>query len=80
MAVLVAATTLMLYGLTTGGISSPWKSANVSTPLIIEFLGLGVSVVIEWKVSKQPMVPVGIFSNRTANTGSFGCFVHGLVL
>lgn len=79
-AVFVAATTLLLYGLTTGGTNSPWKSANVLAPLIIGFLGLGVFIVIEWKISAQPMVPVRIFSNRTANAGFFGCFVHGLVL
>jgi hypothetical protein len=80
MAVFIAATTLMLYGLTTGGTSDPWKSAKVLAPLILGFVGLGVFVVVEWKVSKEPMVPVRIFSNRSGNTGFFGAFIHGLVL
>jgi predicted MFS family arabinose efflux permease len=80
MFIFVASTTLFLYGLTTGGTSDPWKSANVVAPLIIGFAGLGVFVVIEGKVSKQPMVPLRIFSNRTANAGFFSAFIHGLVL
>jgi len=80
MAVFIAATTLMLYGLTTGGTSDPWDSAKVLSPLIIGFVGLGVFVVVEWKVSKEPMIPVRIFSNRSGNTGFFGAFIHGLVL
>lgn len=80
MFVFVASTTLFLYGLTTGGTSDPWKSVNVLAPLIIGFIGYGVFVVIEGKVPKQPMVPLRIFSNRTANAGFFSAFIHGLVL
>jgi len=78
--VFVAATTLLLYGITTGGTTDPWNSATVLAPLILGFAGLGVFIIIEWKVSKEPMVPVRIFSNRSANTGYFGAFIHGLVL
>ena len=79
-AVFVAATTLLLYGLTTGGTAEPWKSASVLAPLIIGFAGLAVFIIIEWKAAKDPMVPIRIFSNRSANTGFFGAFIHGLVL
>jgi hypothetical protein len=78
--VFVASTTLLLYGLTTGGTSDPWKSAHVLAPLIIGFMGLGVFILVEWKVAKAPMIPLRIFSNRTANAGYFGAFIHGLVL
>jgi hypothetical protein len=80
MAVFVASTTLLLYGITTGGTSSPWKSASVLAPLIIGFSGLSVFVLVEWKTAKAPMVPLRIFSNQTANAGYFGAFIHGLVL
>jgi hypothetical protein len=80
MAIFVASTTLLLYGLTTGGTSHPWKSASVLAPLIIGFMGLGVFILVESKLAKAPMVPVRIFSNRTANAGYFGAFIHGLVL
>jgi hypothetical protein len=80
MAVFVATTTLLLYGITTGGTTDPWDSATVLATLTIGVTGLAVFVVVEWKVSKEPMVPIRIFSHRSANTGYFGAFVHGLVL
>lgn len=80
MALFIAGTTFLLYGITTGGTTNPWKSATVLAPLIIGSVGLGVFVVVEWKVSKEPMVPIRIFNKRSANTGYFGAFIHGLVL
>ncbi|KAJ4863499.1 major facilitator superfamily domain-containing protein [Trichoderma breve] len=78
--VFIAATTLLLYGITTGGTTNPWNSASVLAPLVLGVFGLGVFLLIEWKVTKTPMVPLRIFNNRSGNTGFFGSFVHGLVL
>lgn len=80
MAVFVSSTTLLLYGITTGGTADPWDSATVLVTLVLGVVGLAVFVVVEWKVSPEPMVPIRIFSNRSANSGYFGAFVHGLVL
>ncbi|TVY81133.1 Efflux pump FUS6, partial [Lachnellula suecica] len=79
-AIFIAATTLMLYGLTTGGTSDPWSSVKVLAPLVLGFVGLGVFLFVEWKVSTEPMIPIRIFFSRSGNTGYFGAFVHGLVL
>ncbi|PKK52955.1 hypothetical protein CI102_2566 [Trichoderma harzianum] len=76
----IAATTLLLYGITTGGTTNPWNSASVLAPLVLGVFGLGIFLLIEWKVTKTPMVPLRIFNNRSGNTGFFGSFVHGLVL
>lgn len=78
--IFVAAITLLLYGITTGGTTDPWTSTSVLTTIIVGTCGLVVFVLIEWKVSTAPMVPLRIFSNRTANTGYIGAFIHGLVL
>lgn len=80
MFVFVASTTLFLYGLTTGGTVKPWIAGGVLAPLVIGTVGLGLFIIVEWKVSKEPMVPLRIFSNRTANAGFSGAFIHGLVL
>lgn len=80
MTVFVAATTLLLYGITTGGTTDPWDSVTVLVTLVIGVVGLGVFVLVEWKISKEPMVPLRIFSNRSANAGFFGALIHGLVL
>lgn len=78
--VFIAATTLLLYGITTGGTTNPWKSASVLAPLVLGVFGLGIFLLIEWKATKTPMVPLRIFNNRSGNTGFLGSFVHGLVL
>lgn len=79
-AVFVASTTLLLYGLTTGGTANPWGSASTLAPLIIGIVGLGVFLVVEGKVAKAPMMPLRIFADRTALGGYFGAFIHGVVL
>lgn len=78
--VFVAATTLLLYGLTTGGTADPWKSARVIAPLVIGLAGLVVFVTIEWRVPDEPMIPTRIYSNQSANAEFFGAFIHSLVL
>ena len=80
MSTFVGASTLLLFGLTAGGVMSPWKSATTLAPLILGIAGLGIFVIVEWKYAKQPMMPLRIFNNRTANQGFFGSFIHGSVL
>jgi len=80
MFVFVASTTLFLYGLTAGGTVRPWTAGGVLAPLVIGIVGLSLFIIVEWKVSMEPMVPLKIFSNRTANAGFFGAFIHGLVI
>lgn len=79
-AIFIAATTLLLYGCTTGGTTSPWKSANVLVPLILGFVGLGIFVLVEWKVVKFAMVPMRLFLDGSSSASYFGAFVQGLVL
>jgi len=79
-AIFVGATTLLLFGLTTGGVMNPWKSATTLVTLILGIVGIGAFVVVEWKFAEAPMIPLRIFNNRTANQGYFGSFIHGLVL
>jgi hypothetical protein len=80
MFVFVASTTMFLYGLTAGGTVRPWTAGGVLAPLVIGIVGLSLFIIVEWKVSMEPMVPLKIFSNRTANAGFFGGFIHGLVI
>jgi hypothetical protein len=80
MGTFVSATTLLLFGLTTGGVVRSWKSAVTLSTLILGISGLGFFVVVEWKIAKEPMIPLRIFNNRTANQGYCGAFIHGLVL
>jgi hypothetical protein len=80
MGVFVGAITLLLFGLTTGGVMNPWTSATTLVTLILGIAGLGAFIVVEWKFPAEPMMPLRIFNNRTVNQGYFGAFIHGLVL
>ncbi|CCG83888.1 protein of unknown function [Taphrina deformans PYCC 5710] len=58
----LAGTTLFLFGLGTGGYSSPWKSAQTIVPLILGFLLLVVLGYWE-KFARNPLYPPGMFKN-----------------
>ncbi|KFX94247.1 hypothetical protein O988_06403 [Pseudogymnoascus sp. VKM F-3808] len=78
--VFIGASTFLLFGLTTGGVMNPWDSPTTLAPLGIGIAGLGVFVIVEWKFAYEPMIPLRIFHDRTANSGYIGAFIHGLVL
>ncbi|KAM7206557.1 efflux pump [Naviculisporaceae sp. PSN 640] len=75
-----AASTLFLVGLTSGGVSHPWDSVQVVTPLVLGFLLYPVYIYIEWKVSVRPMMPLRIFNDRSAVTGFTTSFLQGLIV
>ncbi|PWY67924.1 MFS general substrate transporter [Aspergillus heteromorphus CBS 117.55] len=72
-------TTLFLVGLTSGGISHPWKSAAVLVPLVLGFCLLVAFVLTQWRVSRRPIMPLRIFHDRSAIVGYTTSFLHGLV-
>ncbi|KAJ1857386.1 hypothetical protein GGH12_002868 [Coemansia sp. RSA 1822] len=61
---IVAGIVLLELALTWGGQDHPWKSAAVIVPLILGILILGVFVLIEWKISKEPVMPLRLFKRR----------------
>lgn len=78
--VFTCASTLFLVGLTSGGVSHPWDSAQVLAPLIVGFLLYPVYVYIEWRVAARPMMPLRIFNDRSAITGFSTSFLQGLIV
>jgi len=80
MVVFTAASSAFLVGITTGGSLNPWSSASVLAPMIIGLVLFGAFILIEWKVAKEPMVPLRVFRDRTAAAAFFGFFIHGLVV
>ncbi|OJD13743.1 hypothetical protein AJ78_05835 [Emergomyces pasteurianus Ep9510] len=79
--VFLGSTTSFLLGLTTGGTLHPWGSARVLVPLIIGVVGWGLFIYIELKHSREPMIPLRVFHDRTAATGGYSSvFFHGLIL
>ncbi|KAI9746465.1 MAG: hypothetical protein M1818_000178 [Claussenomyces sp. TS43310] len=73
-------TTSVLIGLTCGGTLHPWHSAATVVPIVAGILGLMAFSLIEWKFAQEPMVPLRIFKDITANTAYIGVFCHGMVV
>lgn len=57
-----------------------WSSFRTLVPLILGTCGLFVFVMYEIHVAKTPLIPLPIFSNRTAAVNYIGTFIHGMVL
>lgn len=75
-----SATTLFLYGITSGGVSAPWGSASVLAPTAVGVLLYVIFTLVQWKVAKEPMMPLQIFNDRSAITGYTSSFFHGIVI
>lgn len=74
------ASTAFLIGLTAGGTIHPWSSGRTIAPLVLGIVLYIIFVLVQWKVSKEPMMPLRIFRDRTADTGFLGAFFHGLIV
>ncbi|KAK6541182.1 hypothetical protein TWF694_008551 [Orbilia ellipsospora] len=75
----VIGTTLFLVGLDFGGVTEPWTSALVLSCLIIGAALLVALIFVEWKISKNPIMPPRIFGNRTNAASYMVCFLHAQV-
>ena len=77
---LTASTTSFLMPVSWGGVLFTWSSFHTLVPLILGICGLFVFVMYETYVARTPLIPLRIFSNRTAAVNYIGTFVHGMVL
>ncbi|KAK9235320.1 major facilitator superfamily domain-containing protein [Lipomyces kononenkoae] len=80
MVLFVGSVTSLLLGVSFGGTMFPWRSASVVVPLVIGGCGTIVFCAYEWFVAKEPMVPMRIFTDRTAIVNYIGTLMHGIVL
>ena len=77
---LTASTTSFLMPVSWGGVMFPWSSFRTLVPLILGISGLFFFVMYDVYVAKTPLIPLRIFSNRTAVVNYIGTLVHGMVL
>ena len=61
--VFTASMTAFLYGISTGGVSSPWSSYKVLLPLLLGPVGLVLFGIYEWKYAEEPIIIRGLFRN-----------------
>lgn len=67
--IIVGSTTSVSLALVWGGITYPWVSPQVLTPLIVGAVGFGAFVLFEAFVPAEPIVPLRLFTNRTSAAG-----------
>jgi len=78
--VMITGAVILLLGLQMGGVEYAWTS-----PIILCFMIFGASliatfVVVEWKVSKYPLMPLRVLSNRTSISALGVCCFHSMCL
>ncbi|TID19544.1 major facilitator superfamily domain-containing protein [Venturia nashicola] len=58
-----SATVMFLLGIQMAGVKLPWKSPTVILLIIFGILTFGLFLLLQWKISKKPIIPIRIFSN-----------------
>ncbi|KAI0826717.1 Mfs1.2 [Trametes gibbosa] len=79
-ALVITSTTVVVIGLTWGGVQYPWKSARVLVPLILGLCGLGFFFLYEARWARNPIVPVSLLQNRTSVSGYVQTFINPIVV
>lgn len=70
----------ILYGITGGNVLYRWDSARIIAPLIIGALGSLLFIFYEGRWASNPIIPLRVFTTRTAASVYYTTFIHGLVL
>ncbi len=70
---------MFLLGLEAGGVTHPWNSAYPLCLIIFGLVAVVLFFIIQWKVSKYPLMPLRLF-NQSTNIASLAvCYCHGFV-
>lgn len=80
MALFIASVTALLLSLTWGGVIYPWNSWHTLVPLIIGAIALLATGFFEFRVPKEPMIPINLFNNRTSISAFFCSALCGLII
>jgi hypothetical protein len=76
---IVGGVVTFLLGLEAGGVTHPWNSAYPLCLIIFGVFTIAIFFLIQWKVSKYPLMPLRLFT-QTTNMAALGvCYCHGFV-
>lgn len=78
--VLVGAVVMLLLALTWGGKTHPWSSARIICLLVFSLLAFVLFMLVEWKTTAAPTVPIHLFRIRNVWLSVAGQFFIGLAL
>ena len=79
--VLLGSVVSILIAVTEGGVTHPWSSMQIWIPMVAGMAGFLLFLLIEFvpnPLSTQPVLPLRLFSNRTACSAFLMTFVHGI--
>ena len=76
---LLAVTSMILIGLNFGGDTYRWSSPQVLSLIIIGVFMSLLFFLIEAKVARNPLMPLGLFRNVCNSATMTLCFMHGMV-
>lgn len=62
---IVGGTFMILLGLEFGDVTHPWSSATVICLIVFGAVAVGIFIVNEWKVARNPIIPLRLFSTRS---------------
>ena len=68
---IVSGALMALLGLDFGDITHPWSSATVICLIVFGAVTIGIFIVNEWKIAKNPVIPLHLFS--TTSTAAAFC-------
>ncbi|KAG7129850.1 MFS transporter L2 like protein [Verticillium longisporum] len=75
-----AGSTILLFGISTGGVMYDWGSFRTLLPLILGILTLPVFAYWELHWAKEPVIDRGIFRNWTMIANYIMTVFHGMIL
>ncbi|KAH7138616.1 MFS transporter-like protein [Dendryphion nanum] len=75
----LAFTLMVLLGLNFGGAIFPWDSAKVIALLVVGSVLIIAFIYSEAKVAKYPLIPMGLFKNKSNIAALLVVFFHGFV-
>ncbi|SPO25885.1 related to mfs1 - putative multidrug transporter [Ustilago trichophora] len=79
--VLLGSVISILIAVTEGGVTHPWSSMQIWIPMVAGMAGFILFLLIEFvpnPLSTQPVLPLRLFSNRTACSAFLMTFAHGI--
>lgn len=76
----VGSATSFLIPVTWGGVMYEWNSWRTLVPLLVGIVGLISFMLYEAFIAEDPIIPISIFSTRTALVSFIGTVLHGMVL
>ncbi|KAJ1964012.1 hypothetical protein IWQ62_003054 [Dispira parvispora] len=77
---LVAGVVFLLLGLMWGGNTYPWSDVRIITFLSLAAALLVAFVIVELKVSKEPVIPMYLFANRNTTLCFSSTFCMGMAI